>query len=418
MAGNKGTKYYDIFLDYRLWLTKRGSGEVLGHEQFLILQKVSEGESLHYAAESLGMSYRKVWDRIRNSEKELGFPLIETFRGGKEGGGTRLSDDGKRLLDSYAELRNDIDNLIKERVKSFFHSVNKLAIIILTLVLAISCAGRGSSVKDSVSEISGDLIIFHAGSLSRPFKAIADSFSKLYPDVRILAESSGSIDAARKISELGRDCDIMASADYTVIDNILIPEFATDNIRFAANEMAIVFNEKSRYGSEINARNWKEILLKQDVTYGRSDPNADPCGYRTLLVLQLAGADTENFLKKDKRFVRPKEVDLLAMLDVNAVDYIFLYKSVAVQHKLKYLELGDSVNLSQPLLNSWYSKAEVKVRGSALGDTLLIKGEAMIYGLTILKNAPNRKAAEAFVKFLLSEEGGRKILSEMGQSPV
>jgi len=60
----------------------------------------------------------------------------------------------------------------------------------------------------------------------------------------------------------------------------------------------------------------------------------------------------------------------------------------------------------------------VKVRGSAPGDTILIKGEAMVYGVTILKNSPNKKAAEEFVKFLLSEDGGRRILSQMGQSPV
>lgn len=418
MAGNKGTKYYDIFLDYRLWLTKRGSGEVLGHEQFQILQKVAEGNSLHYAADSLGMSYRKVWDRIRNSEKELGFPLIETFRGGKEGGGTRLSEDGRRLLESYTVLRSDIDNLIKERVKSFFHSVNKLVVIVLTLAVALSCKGRGPVTNSDGNDLKGDLIIFHAGSLSKPFKVIADSFTKIHPNVRILSEASGSIDAARKITELGRACDIMASADYTVIDKLLIPEHASENIKFAANEMAVVFNEKSRFSNEINSYNWSEVLLRKDVTYGRSDPNADPCGYRTIILLQLAGADTKQFLEKDKRFVRPKEVDLLALLDVNAVDYIFLYKSVAVQHGLRYIELSDSVNLSNPELNEWYSNAEVKVRGSAPGDTIIIKGEAMVYGVTILKNSPNKRAAEEFVKYLLSEDGGRRILSEMGQSPV
>ena len=130
-------------------------------------------------------------------------------------------------------------------------------------------------------------------------------------------------------------------------------------------------------------------------------------------MLQLAGADTKQFLEKDKRFVRPKEVDLLALLDVNAVDYIFLYKSVAVQHGLRYIELSDSVNLSNPELNEWYSNAEVKVRGSAPGDTIIIKGEAMVYGVTILKNSPNKRAAEEFVKYLLSEDGGRRILSQM-----
>jgi molybdate/tungstate transport system substrate-binding protein len=49
---------------------------------------------------------------------------------------------------------------------------------------------------------------------------------------------------------------------------------------------------------------------------------------------------------------------------------------------------------------------------------MTMSGEAMVYGVTVLRNAPNKKAAEAFIEFLLSEEGGRKILREMGQSPV
>jgi molybdate/tungstate transport system substrate-binding protein len=415
MAGNNGVKYYDIFLDYKLWLTKKGSKEVLGHEQFMILKKIEEGESLHYAAEHLGISYRKAWDRIRNSEKELGFPLIETFRGGKEGGSSKLSVDGKRLLDSYFELRSDVDKLIKERVRNFFHAVNTLSIILLSLILTVSCTGRKGDVKN---DIGGDLIIFHAGSLSLPFKTIADSFMKIHPEVVILSEASGSIDAARKITELGRDCDIIASADYAVIDKLLIPEFASENIKFAANEMAIVFNEKSRYSSIINKDNWKEILSRKDVFYGRSDPNADPCGYRTLLTWQLAKVDMEKFLSKDTRFIRPKEVDLLALLDVNALDYIFIYKSVAVQHNLKFIELGDSVNLSNSALNDWYATSSVEVRGSSPGETLKINGEAMVYGIAILNNAPNKKGAEAFLDFLLSEEGGRKILNQMGQTPV
>jgi molybdate transport repressor ModE-like protein len=124
MAGNKGSKYYDIFLDYRLWLTKRGDGEILGHEHFMLLKKIDEGETFNYASESLGMSYRKAWDRIRNGEKELGFSLVETRRGGKDGGNTTLSSDGRRLLDAYMSLRAEMDSLIKENVKKFFHKLN------------------------------------------------------------------------------------------------------------------------------------------------------------------------------------------------------------------------------------------------------------------------------------------------------
>lgn len=292
----------------------------------------------------------------------------------------------------------------------------KLGVLLLAAVTILSC--KNSGVKTDNSEISGDLIIFHAGSLSMPFKAIADTFMKIHPGVNVLAEASGSIDAARKITELNRPCDIMASADYSVIDNLLVPEFADDNIKFAANEMAIVFNDKSRYASQIDSTNWAEILMKEDVAFGRADPNSDPCGYRTLLTLKLAGVNSEKFTEKDQKFIRPKEVDLLALLDVNAVDYIFLYKSVAVQHNLRYAQLPESVNLSNPELNDIYSKVSVQVRGAKPEETMTMSGEAMVYGVTVLRNAPNKKAAEAFIEFLLSEEGGRKILREMGQSPV
>ena len=289
-------------------------------------------------------------------------------------------------------------------------------ILLVALFAIFSC--KNSGTKGDNSQISGDLIIFHAGSLSMPFKAIADTFMKIHPGVNVLAEASGSIDAARKITELNRPCDIMASADYSVIDNLLVPEFADDNIKFAANEMAIVFNDKSRYASQIDSTNWAEILMKEDVAFGRADPNSDPCGYRTLLTLKLAGVNSEKFTEKDQKFIRPKEVDLLALLDVNAVDYIFLYKSVAVQHNLRYAQLPESVNLSNPELNDIYSKVSVQVRGAKPGETMTMSGEAMVYGVTVLRNAPNKKAAEAFIEFLLSEEGGRKILREMGQSPV
>ena len=308
--------------------------------------------------------------------------------------------------------------------------MKRLFIIVLLISFVLidsSCGRRKNKVGDT--DLNGDLIIFHAGSLSMPIKAISDTFMLLHPNVKILSESSGSIDAARKITELNRDCDIMASADYSIIDKLLIPEYASENIQFASNEMAIVFTEKSAYAEKIDTNNWASILLDQKVLIGRADPNADPCGYRTVLTLKLAEEDfaakgincenlTERILKKDNRFIRPKEVDLLALLETRSVDYIFLYKSVAEQHHLKYLQLPDMINLGNPNCNSQYEKAKTMVRGSKPGEMMEMKGEAMVYGVTLLNNAPNKKVAEAYLEFLLSEKGGRKILKRMGQEPI
>lgn len=106
--------------------------------------------------------------------------------------------------------------------------------------------------------------------------------------MNILREVAGSRECARKISELSKPCDVFASADYLVIDNLLIPEYAEWNIHFIANEMAIVYRPESRRAAEITPENWFDILLDPNVAFGRSDPNSDPCGYRAIFTMKLA----------------------------------------------------------------------------------------------------------------------------------
>jgi len=278
--------------------------------------------------------------------------------------------------------------------------------------------------QKQMAHLSGELIIFHAGSLSVPMREIAAEFNKIYPDVKILSESAGSVASARKITDLNRPCDIMASADYSVIDKMLIPRFADWNIKFASNEMAIVFSPKSRYADNINQANWYETLMKKDVSFGRADPNSDPCGYRTVMMLQLAEKFykkpglAKNIIEKDAEFIRPKEVDMLALLESESIDYIFLYRSVAIQHKLKYIVLPDQVNLKNPAFASQYASAKVEINGNAPGEKQVMTGEPMIYGITIMRNAPDRAVAEAFIAFMLSKDHGMKIMEKDGQPSV
>lgn len=295
----------------------------------------------------------------------------------------------------------------------------------LTVLLCLVAFLLGATSCHNANK-SRQLVIFHAGSLSLPMKALADSFKTIYPGTEFLSEASGSLDCARKITELGCSCDILASADYSVIDQLLIPEHASENIPFASNRMAIVFTPDSRHASEITPENWHKILLRDDVFFGRSDPNADPCGYRTLLMLQLAQKHyrlpdgnapflLEDFVNKDTRFIRPKEVDLLSLLESHAVDYIFLYRSLAQQHQLKYIELPGEINLGEESLAGLYATASVKIRGAAPTDSIKIKGTPMIYSLTIPHNAENPELAAKFVAFVLDPAGGQKILRDMGQ---
>ncbi len=297
------------------------------------------------------------------------------------------------------------------------------AFIMLLTVLIWSCNEPAATKDIKGDSLSGDLIIFHAGSLSVPIKEVCDSFTKLHPGVKILSEAAGSKDCARKISDLKKPCDVMLSADYFVIDQLLIPEFASWNIHFATNEMAIVYHEKSRYANEITDKNWYEILMKKDVAFARSNPDSDPCGVRAVLTTMLAeiyyqkNGLSSQLLNKDMKYMRPKETDLLALLESNAIDYIFLYRSVAIQHKLKFVTLPDEINLKSAAFADYYSQVSVETLGKKPGEKITEVGAPMVYGLTIPKNAPNPAVANAFVDYILSPAGCR-IMEKHGQPAI
>jgi molybdate/tungstate transport system substrate-binding protein len=90
---------------------------------------------------------------------------------------------------------------------------------------------------------------------------------------------------------------------------------------------------------------------------------------------------------------------------------------VARQHGGRFLRLPPEINLGSPRFDEFYRQAAVKIRGKKPGETLLQRGQVMIYGLTIPRQAPSPRWATELVAFLLSEEG-RAILLENGLQPL
>lgn len=293
----------------------------------------------------------------------------------------------------------------------------KAAVVALIPLLGLLGCSQGVKKEDNV-------VIFHAGSLSVPFTRLSAAFEKHHPGVKVLAEAAGSRDCARKITELGKTCDVMGSSDYRVVQELLEPAFADFNILFATNEMTIAFTDRSREAERITSGNWPQILQEEPVAFGRSDPNSDPCGYRTLMLFQLAerhygvpGLASRLEQRHGQRFIRPKETDLLALLEAGEIDYLFIYKSVAVQHKLHWVDLPPEINLGSADHVSEYAKARVRIVGSRPGTEVEVKGEPIFYSVTIPRNAPRPDLAAAWVALLLSPDG-QKILRECGQEPM
>ena len=103
-----------------------------------------------------------------------------------------------------------------------------LLILLLAVGLLLGCA-----------KPAGKLPIFYAGSLAIPFAQISDEFNKLYPDIKILAEGSGSATTIRKVTELHKKCGVIGSADYTLIPQLMFPEYTDWYVIFATNQMCL-----------------------------------------------------------------------------------------------------------------------------------------------------------------------------------
>ncbi len=329
-------------------------------------------------------------------------------------------------------------------------------LLILVVFAGLGCVDNRAENEsaDTVNNASGNtsagegevLTVFHAGSLGVPFEELEAEFEARHPGVDVQREAAGSAQSVKKITELGKKADVLASADYALIPSMMMPEYADWYVDFAKNQFVIAYTNESKYSNEVNANNWYEILRRPDVRYGFSNPNDDPAGYRSQIVTQLAESyyndsqiyddlmlkntgmtvttqengtvlihvpDSEMISPNpNKIMLRSMEVELSSALEMGEIDYFYIYRSVAEQHGFKYVELPPQIDLSSLDYDDNYSKVQVEM---ANGE--IVTGSPIVYGVTIPKNAENPELAAEFVKLLL-EEPGQQIFIKNGQPPI
>lgn len=288
-----------------------------------------------------------------------------------------------------------------------------------------------------------NLKVFHAGSLSVPFGKLEEKFESQHPEVDVQREPHGSVVAVRQVTEVGKRGDVVAVSDYTLIPSMMSPKYADFYLQFAQNRMVLAYTEESTLSGEINSDNWYNVLANENVRFGFSNPNMDPCGYRSTMVIRLAELHyldskimdhlvVENSSIKVEQegdtyqinvpgsinpntaqmTIRNKETDLVALLQGGGLDYGFNYMSVAKQHDLKYITLPRQLDLSSTEYAETYNRVSVRT-----SDGKVKKAKPIVYGITVPTNARHPELAREFVRFIISEVG-RKVFLELGQPPI
>ena len=341
-------------------------------------------------------------------------------------------------------------------MKRILPSVFLSVLLVAMLVAAVGCGTETQTLS-----------VFHAGSLAVPFDALKTQFEASHPDVDVVLVSGGSaaiISNAIAQEDAGESPpDIIASADYSLIPSKMYAGNYSDwYIAFARNTMVLCYADNATGSDDIVSgnRSWYDVLRNDPVSYGHADPDQDPCGYRTLLVVQLAqkyyydeatgfnltpdpeaedlydalipggehergrtgGTNSTARPGGSDEVVAAKSVDLINALQTGDLDYAFEYRSVAVQHGLSYIDLDDHINLSKidaelPSVEEFYTTASIEIiKDPGPPPTYSTQyGAAIVYGVTIPVHAENTELAAEFISLLLSATGKQIMETENGQ---
>jgi molybdate/tungstate transport system substrate-binding protein len=278
----------------------------------------------------------------------------------------------------------------------------------LAIVAAASIAAAAPAVLRAQAAEPITLTIFAAGTLAVPFKQATALYEKQNPGVTVQAQFGGSVKMAKQITDLHQDADILAVADYNVIPKYMFgaPPHAGWYAGFARNAITFVYTDKSKFANEINADNWYKVLARPGVEIGRSNPDTDPSGYQTVQMLSLAekyykAAGLEDSVLKNAPLanMRDTETSLIAALQLGQIDYLAIYRSDALQHHLKFIDLPTQINLSDP------GQAAAYMAGVAHTKTGDLAGTPIVYAVTMVDGAKQAAAAEKYVALLLGPPG-------------
>jgi len=278
------------------------------------------------------------------------------------------------------------------------------ACLIVTVAAACSSSPSPSS---SSSASSGTLVVFGAGTLAAPFTAEIAAFKKANPGVTVHSMFGASGDMVKAITQLYQPADVLGVADYSLIPKLMVPHSATWYLGFVSNQITFAYTSHSKGANGLTSSNWYKVLAQPGVRIGRSNPAADPSGYQTLQMLQLAngyyhqpGLSASVLKNSPDSSVAETETSLISALQSGQIDYLAIYKSTAQEQHLKYIKLPAQINLSDPAMAAAYAK--VSIHAGSLGT---LTAKPIIYGLTIPTSAPDAALGQKFIHFVIGPAG-------------
>jgi molybdate/tungstate transport system substrate-binding protein len=319
--------------------------------------------------------------------------------------------------------------------------------VIGTALFGVFLTSAGAQTKTCVPLSSQQIVIYRAGSLTRAFVPLEERFT-CQTGIQVKDVAMGSVDAGRQITAGGQRADLYAPADYLDIDLLMKPAGYSDfNIVFAHGRMVLAYSESSLAAKKFPpitapgsrpfkapdsipkaSERWYEILLMPGITIGGGHPFLDPGAYRGPMIFQLS----EAYYKVPNLYNNLLEHAVITGADPTGTalgrvfDFQLTYEHNAratakANPDYRYVDLPDEINLSDPAKDGFYRKnAVIAIPGLGTAQsarTVLIPGNHVAWGITLLKDASNKESAIKFLELLLGPSGIAS-LNENGPAPI
>jgi molybdate/tungstate transport system substrate-binding protein len=286
------------------------------------------------------------------------------------------------------------------------------ALLALPMLLpGCRCGGTGEDAREPVR-----LRVFHAAGITPLLEAVRPE-AEADLGIELAAEGSGSQVAVRKLTELGRPCDLLFVADNRLVGT-LAGSRCDWRIDFATDEVVLGVGTRAPHVDEAQ-ENWAGVLRRDDVRIARVDESQGPIGYRTLLVWKLAERQGHPGLYRDLLAKTDKVVDhvsrLTPLLKMGEADYAFVYRSICIASDIRYIPLDRKINLGDA--DTDYSTVSFALPPRNADETPVeLVGEPILWSASIPRGSPHREAAQAFLHYLLEDR--RDELDRHGFRPL
>lgn len=252
-------------------------------------------------------------------------------------------------------------------------AIRRAVIPFLATAMALTACGGGDDDAAGGGEVSGEIVVFAASSLTDAFTEMGAAFSAEHPDATVTFNFAGSSDLVSQINE-GAPADVFVSADESNMAKLADADGAAgEPVVVASNTFQII----------VEAGNPKGIASLADLT----DPDllvvlcADsvPCGKGAAQILSNAGVTVTPASYEDK----VKGVVTKVAAGEADAGIVFVTDVTAAGDAAEGVDIPADVNV--------ISK----------------------YPIVVTAEAPNPVVARAFVDFVAGEQG-RKILASYG----